>query len=130
MNQFVGLLRREFGYVVVQDEQVASWQSDGYGSDVASSVMGRVLEKLKEASSTVVVGAFERSTGCCPDCGFVLPGKLDLDVRSWRCPSCGRVHDRDVASARWMLVSGSARVLYPDCPSAMDEELFRRLVHI
>ena len=130
VNQFVGLLRREFGYVVVQDEQVASWQSGGYGSDVASSVMGRVLEKLKEASSTVVMGAFERSTGCCPDCGFVLPGKLGLDVRSWRCPSCGRVHDRDVASARWMLVSGSARVLYPDCPSAMDGELFRRLVHI
>lgn len=130
VNQFVGLLRREFGYVVVQDEQVASWQSGKYGSDVALSVMGRVLEKLKEASSTVVVGAFERSTGCCPDCGFVLPGKLGLDVRSWTCPSCGCVHDRDVASARWMLVSGSARVLYPDYPSAMDEELFRRLVHI
>ena len=130
VNQFVGLLRREFGYVVVQDEQVSSWQSCGFGSDVASSVMGRVLAKLKEASLTIVVGAFERSTGCCPDCGYVLPVRLDLSERSWVCPVCGCVHDRDVASARWMLVSGSARVSFPDCPSAMDEELFRRLVHI
>lgn len=47
------------------------------------------------------VGRFDRSTGCCPDCGLVGP-RLGLKVRVWTCHGCGRVHDRNHSAARWI----------------------------
>ncbi len=35
----------------------------------------------------------------CFDCGHLLDS-LDLDVRTWRCPECGVVHDRDINAAK------------------------------
>lgn len=52
---------------------------------------------------------FERSTGCCPDCGLVAE-KLTLDKRQWKCPGCGRLHDRDIAAARWIELRAQAPV--------------------
>lgn len=49
------------------------------------------------------LGAFERSTGVCPDCGLIGP-KLLLSVRTWRCKGCRAEHDRDVAAAKIVLL--------------------------
>jgi putative transposase len=43
----------------------------------------------------------------CSDCGHALP-KLALSVRSWTCPECGSIHDRDVNAARNVLAAGLA----------------------
>jgi putative transposase len=43
----------------------------------------------------------------CSDCGHTV-SKMPLDVRSWRCPECGAVHDRDVNAARNVLAAGLA----------------------
>lgn len=37
---------------------------------------------------------FYPSSKTCNDCGHVM-GSLLLDVRSWTCPGCGTIHDRD-----------------------------------
>ena len=47
----------------------------------------------------VKVERFYPSSKTCSSCGHKL-AELKLDVRSWRCPSCGVVHDRDVNAAR------------------------------
>ncbi|MCB0121093.1 MAG: transposase [Caldilineaceae bacterium] len=52
------------------------------------------------------VDQWERTTGVCPDCATVGP-KLKLRVRQWRC-ECGRVHDRDIASAQIINLLGTA----------------------
>ena len=44
-------------------------------------------------------GRFTRSTGVCPDDGTTIE-RPPLDCRQWTCPTCGTVHDRDVAAAR------------------------------
>src|SRR5680860_1237565 len=41
----------------------------------------------------------------CSDCGHVV-ASLPLDVRSWACPECGVVHDRDVNAAINLLAVG------------------------
>jgi len=47
------------------------------------------------------MGRFDRSTGCCPDCGSI-GHRLDLKTRVWVCHECAVVHDRDLAAARWI----------------------------
>jgi putative transposase len=47
----------------------------------------------------VRVGRWFPSTKRCSACGLLLE-KLGLSVRSWTCPACGTVHDRDINAAR------------------------------
>jgi putative transposase len=53
------------------------------------------------------MGRFDRSTGCCPDCRTVGP-RLEEDIREWICAACGVIHDRDIASARWIALHAKA----------------------
>lgn len=68
-----------WGELIRQIEYKAAWR-------------GRVVLKM---------GRFERSTGCCPDCGEAGQ-KLALSERRWVCGNCGAAHDRDTAAARWI----------------------------
>ena len=43
----------------------------------------------------------------CSDCGHTVQ-KMPLGVRSWTCPECGAIHDRDVNAARNVLAAGLA----------------------
>jgi putative transposase len=43
----------------------------------------------------------------CSACGHVLDS-LTLAIRTWTCPTCGAVHDRDVNAARNILAAGLA----------------------
>lgn len=43
----------------------------------------------------------------CSDCGHTV-AKMPLNVRSWTCPECGSIHDRDVNAARNVLAAGLA----------------------
>ena len=44
------------------------------------------------------------SSKTCSDCGFKLK-TLALSTRSWVCPDCGSVHDRDKNAARNILAA-------------------------
>lgn len=39
------------------------------------------------------------STKLCSSCGYKLP-TIDLSVRKWTCPNCGKEHDRDMNAAK------------------------------
>jgi putative transposase len=41
----------------------------------------------------------------CFDCGHILDS-LTLDIRSWTCPECGVIHDRDINAAKNILAVG------------------------
>ncbi|WP_441373251.1 zinc ribbon domain-containing protein [Zarconia navalis] len=43
----------------------------------------------------------------CSNCGHVVE-KLPLDIRQWKCPSCGQAHDRDVNASINILAAGLA----------------------
>ncbi|TXH11095.1 MAG: transposase, partial [Hyphomicrobiaceae bacterium] len=40
------------------------------------------------------INRFEPSSKTCSDCGHINKD-LKLSARSWACPSCGCIHDRD-----------------------------------
>ncbi|MGB3237683.1 MAG: RNA-guided endonuclease TnpB family protein [Geitlerinemataceae cyanobacterium] len=43
----------------------------------------------------------------CSNCGYVVE-KMPLDIRQWKCPSCGITHDRDVNASVNILAAGLA----------------------
>lgn len=55
--------------------------------------------------SLVKIDRWYPSSKRCFDCGHLLDSLL-LDVRSWMCPECGVVHDRDVNAAKNILAVG------------------------
>ena len=70
-------------------------------ADGALAELQRQLEyKASWYGRTFVrVGRWFASTKTCSACGLLLE-KLPLSVRSWTCPACGTVHDRDQNAAR------------------------------
>jgi putative transposase len=78
-------------------------------SDVGWSEFVRQLEyKAAWYGRTLVkIDKFYPSSKRCFDCGHILDS-LTLDVRSWTCPECGTVHDRDINAAKNILAAGQA----------------------
>ncbi len=76
-------------------------------SDVGWSEFVRQLE-YKAAwygRHLVKIDKWYPSSKRCFDCGHILDS-LTLDVRSWACPECGVVHDRDINAAKNILAVG------------------------
>ena len=54
----------------------------------------------------VKIDRFYPSSQICSECGLQWPGTKDLAVRSWICPQCETVHDRDCNAAKNILNEG------------------------
>lgn len=69
-------------------------------ADAAWSELFRMLEYKCEwhGSHLLSCGRFQPSSKMCSACGHIETGMM-LEVRSWRCPRCGAMHDRDVNAA-------------------------------
>ena len=72
----------------------------------------RVLDyKARWLGKTVLkIDRFFPSSKTCGCCGYKNDG-LTLKDRSWTCPQCGTVHDRDLNAAANILREGLARFL-------------------
>jgi putative transposase len=53
------------------------------------------------------IGRFEPTSQTCSACG-TNDGPKHLSIRTWQCPVCAAVHDRDVNAARNVLAAGRA----------------------
>ncbi|WP_229491826.1 transposase [Massilia sp. HP4] len=69
-------------------------------ADMGFGELRRQLEYKAEwrGGQVVVVDRWYPSSKTCSCCGHRLD-TLDLQVRQWRCPHCGALHDRDVNAA-------------------------------
>ena len=74
-------------------------------SDASWSRLVTMLEyKAFEHGCTVLrIPTFYPSSQTCSCCGYKNPKVKDLSVRSWVCPECGVVHDRDENAAKNIL---------------------------
>ncbi|MGW6353885.1 RNA-guided endonuclease InsQ/TnpB family protein [Streptomyces sp. NPDC055092] len=75
----------------------------------------------------VKIDRWEPTSQVCSSCGY-RDGPKPLDVRTWTCPACGVVHDRDVNAARnvkqaaGLAVSACGAPLRPHSGGAQREE--------
>lgn len=107
---------RESQAVAVEDLNVAGMaRNRKLAYAVHDASMGAALRMLeykceRAGRPFAKVGRFFASSQACSECGVVNPEVKDLSVRSWECPACGAVHDRDVNAARNIAKEG-ARLL-------------------
>jgi putative transposase len=89
--------------LVIQDENLTGWQSNGHGKKVQHGILGRVKERLVSSPQVRVINRWVPTTKLCTNCGKTYD---DITQRERRfvCPHCG--HDdgeRDCHSAKDMV---------------------------
>jgi putative transposase len=77
--------------------------------DVGWGEFRRQLEYKCERAGRhlIVVDRWYPSSKTCSSCGHLL-ADLSLSTRTWRCPSCGTRHDRDLNAAKNIAAAGLA----------------------
>lgn len=98
-NKIVSTLLSENDLVIIQDDNLRGWKTR-YGKTIQHSVLGRVKDKLKASSRTLVVERYAPTTQWCSACG--KRNKLALSQRQYLC-ECGYSLSRDIHAAQNML---------------------------
>ena len=103
-NKIVSKLKK-YDRIYMQDEQISGWHKGLFRKQVQHSCLGTVKAKLKILPQTVILDKWIPTTRLCPDCGKLLD--LSLADRTITC-ECGHVEDRDIHSAKNMIVIAKA----------------------
>jgi putative transposase len=94
-NKIVSFLTKNF-QVVVQNENIKSWNTKLFGKSIQLSAIGGIIAGLKQHPHTLVVNRWFPSTKLCNECGKL--NSIKLSERTYVC-ACGNKIDRDVHSA-------------------------------
>ena len=89
-------------------------------SDASWSEFVRQLEYKAQWYGRTLVGIdrWYPSSKRCSGCGHTV-ARMPLNVRSWTCPECGSIHDRDINAARNVLAAGLAVSAHGESVSPM-----------
>jgi putative transposase len=104
---------RENQTICVESLQVKNMVKNHHLAKAISDVgWGEFVRQLEYKASwygrtLVKIDKWYPSSKRCFDCGHLLDS-LELSMRSWTCPECGVVHDRDRNAARNVLAAGQA----------------------
>jgi len=94
----------DYAYIGIENLNIKGMMSNSrLSKSVADASMGEVSRQLLykaplAGSSIVVADRWYPSSKTCSDCGHTVKS-LPLEIRSWVCPFCGVVHDRDINAA-------------------------------
>ena len=108
-------LVRDNQAVYAEDLAVAGLMRTRLAKSVADAGWSQLLRCIEDKAVQYgrtfgKVGRFEPTSQVCSACG-VKDGPKPLSVRTWTCPACGTVHDRDVNAAKNILAAGRAERL-------------------
>ena len=108
-NKIYHKLVTDYDVIYFQDEQIKNWHKGLFGKQVQSSCLGALKQRLValEASGrSFKISKWEPTTKLCPQCG--ARNIISLDDRIYKC-DCGYEMDRDIHSARVVLMIGSSK---------------------
>ena len=96
---------KSYEKVYMQDENVRGWKSGLFGRQIQHTSIGGITSRLKNNLETLVLlDRFLPTTQTCSDCRHKQ--KMSLSDRVFKCESCGFEIDRDINSARDMVLFG------------------------
>jgi putative transposase len=108
--------------IAVEDLHVKGMLKNHKLARSISDVGWRMLVSFLEYKAARAGKAFVKcdrwfpSTKACSECGSISETKT-LDIRSWTCPHCGALHDRDINAAKNIRAEG-LRILAGGLPAA------------
>lgn len=79
--------------------------------EISSAAWGQFLRMVKyklerQGKHFIQVSRWFPSSQTCSGCGYKNPEVRDLGVRIWKCPECGKLHDRDINAKDNILEEG------------------------
>ena len=103
-------LVREFDLICIEDLNVKALARGLHARAIQDVAFSEVRRQLAYKSDwygkiLVEVDRWYPSSKSCSYCRHILD-RLRMDERRWRCPGCGRWHDRDVNAAQNLLAEG------------------------
>jgi putative transposase len=101
-------LANKYEFVAMEDINLQSMAQMHHGKAVGDQGFGMLRGMLAYKTNLVKVNAAYTSQEC--HCCHTRNGKLTLDIREWKCPVCGTLHDRDINAAINIRVRGQALV--------------------
>lgn len=107
-------LSEEYAIICIEDLNIKAMQRM-WGrkiSDLGHASFVKILDYqcYKHGSRLIKIPRFYPSSKTCSDCGYILPD-LSLSTRTWACPECGVVHDRDQNAAINILRVGASTLV-------------------
>ena len=90
--------------IAMQDENIKGWHRGLFGKEVQNSALGTLKKKLLNNPKVIVIDSYFPSTKMCV-CGHINES-ITLSDRIFACPVCGYTEDRDVKSAKILLLAG------------------------
>jgi len=117
-NKIVSYLKNNFKTIAVQNENIKGWHAGLFGKQIQQSTIGGIIAGIKNLPHTLVVDRYYPSTQECPMC--LERVKQSLEKREYIC-SCGYREDRDIHSARNILLEGLKIV-----PTVRRDLIFRK----
>lgn len=106
-NKAVHYLTTNYETVVTQDDDLREWhKKEGNNANTSKTVqhscLGRIKSGLKEKQNVVFLNKWIATSKLCTNC-MTIHKKLELSDRTFVCPNCGHVEDRDVHAANNMI---------------------------
>ena len=92
-----------YEHIYMQDEMISGWHKGLFGKQVQHSILGRVKSKLINHPRVEVLDRSVPTTKYCPCCGNINKN-ITLADRTYICPTCGYQEDRDIHSAKNMIL--------------------------
>lgn len=65
-------------------------------------------EAFKNRVKIIEIPKYYPSSQTCSECGYKNSEIKDLKIRTWKCPNCGIIHDRDINAAKNILRVGAS----------------------
>lgn len=92
-----------FETIIFQNELISLWQKSNHGKKINNGILGRVKTKLKNLPNSFVLDSSLPTSKFCFDC-FSKNENLKLSDRTFICPVCGSVMDRDIHASKNMIL--------------------------
>jgi len=107
--------------VCLRDDALAEMSKGPLRKDAASSGFRMLRELLqykleRQGKRLVLLDRYAPTTRVCSVCGQ-LQDSVDYGARTWTCPKCGTVHDREVNAAKNIKLEGLAQFLPTASPA-------------
>ena len=112
LHTITNKLIKENDIIAVENLDVKGMQQNHYiAKCLTKNPISEIIRVLNYKATwnnkkLIEINRYYPSSQLCNVCGYQNRHVKDLSIRSWQCPECGRVHDRDVNAAINIMLEG------------------------